>query len=81
MGMVATLWPDGSGVLKSKFHFLYVNDLGPRSRINIDRQSSHTFINTISCLHLPTFRWQAAIVSESEDQWSCKRSPDIDIWA
>ena len=29
-----------------------------------DFEYSHTFINSISCLHLPTFRSQAAIVSE-----------------
>ena len=34
------------------------------SRNGIDLQYSHTFINSISCLHLPTFRSQAAIVSE-----------------
>ena len=31
---------------------------------DLDLQYSHTFINSISCLHLPTFRSQAAIVSE-----------------
>ena len=34
----------------------YINDL--------DLQYSHTFINSISCLHLPSFRSLAAIVSE-----------------
>ena len=33
-------------------------------RNDLDLQYSHTFINSISCLHLPTFRSQAAIVSE-----------------
>ena len=33
-------------------------------RNNLDLQYSHTFIISISCLHLPTFRSQAAIVSE-----------------
>ena len=42
----------------------YVNDLGPRSRNDIDLQYSHTFITSISCLHLPAFRSQPAIVSE-----------------
>ena len=31
---------------------------------DLDLQYSHTFIISISCLHLPTFRSQAAIVSE-----------------
>ena len=34
------------------------------SRNDLDLQYSHTFINSISCLHLPTFRSLAAIVSE-----------------
>ena len=42
----------------------HVNDLGRRSRNYLDLQYSHTFINSISCLHLPTFKSQAAIVSE-----------------
>ena len=33
-------------------------------RNDLDRQYSYTFIISISCLHLPTFRSQAAIVSE-----------------
>ena len=33
-------------------------------RNDLDRQYSLTFINSISCLHLPTFRSLAAIVSE-----------------
>ena len=49
---------------KSKFSFSYVNDLWTRSRNDIDREYSHTFINSISCLHLQTFRSQSAIVSE-----------------
>ena len=46
------------------FEFLYVHDLGPRSRNDLDLQYSHTFMKSISCLHLPTIRSQAAIVSE-----------------
>ena len=46
------------------FYFAYINGLVPRSRNDLDLQYSHTFINTNSCLHLPTFRPQAAIVSE-----------------
>ena len=45
---------------KSKF----VNDIEPRSRNDLYLRYSHTFINSISCLHLPTFMSQAAIVSE-----------------
>ena len=33
-------------------------------RNDLDLQYSHTFIISISCLHLPTFRSQAVIVSE-----------------
>ena len=49
---------------KRKCQFSYVNDLGPRSRNDLDLQYLHTFINSISCLHLPAFRSYAAIVSE-----------------
>ena len=49
---------------KSKFSFSYVNDLGPRSRSDLGHQYPHTLINSISCLHLPTFRSQAAKISE-----------------
>ena len=45
--------------------FLYVHDLGPRSRNDLDLQYSHTFMKSISCLYLPTFRSQASIVSEN----------------
>ena len=46
------------------FEFLYVHDLGPRSRNDLDLQYSLTFINSLRCLLLPTFRSLAAIVSE-----------------
>ena len=49
---------------KIRFEFLYVHDLGPRSRNALDLQYSHTFIKSFSCLYLPTFRSQASIVSE-----------------
>ena len=49
---------------KIQFEFLYVHDLGPRSRNDIDLQYSHTFINSIRCLLLPTFRSLAAIISK-----------------
>ena len=35
-----------------------------RKRNDPNLQYSHTFINSISCLHLPTFRSLAAMVSE-----------------
>ena len=46
------------------FEFLYVHDLGPRSRNDLDLQYSHTFIYSIRLLLLLTFRSLAAIVSE-----------------
>ena len=49
---------------KIRFEFLYVHDLGSRSRNDIDLQYSHTFIHSIRCLLLQTFRSLAAIVSE-----------------
>ena len=49
---------------KIGFEFLYVQDLGPRSGNDLDLQYSHTFIYSIRCLLLPTFRSLAAIVSE-----------------
>ena len=44
---------------KIRFEFLYVHDLGPRSRNDLDLQYSHIFIKSI-CL-----RSLAAIVSEN----------------
>ena len=49
---------------KIRFEFLYVHDLGPRSRNDLDLQYSHTFIYSIRCLLLLTFMSLAAIVSE-----------------
>ena len=49
---------------KIRFEFLYVHDLGPRSSNDLDLQYSHTFMKSISCLYLPTFRLQASAVSE-----------------
>ena len=46
------------------FKFLYVHDIRPMSRNDLDLQYSHTFINSIRCLLLPTLRSLAAIVSE-----------------
>ena len=49
---------------KIRFDFLYVHDLGPRSKNDLDLQFSHTFIYSIRCLLFLTFRSLAAIVSE-----------------
>ena len=49
---------------KILFEFLYVHDLESRSSNDLDLQYSHTFMKSISCLYLPTFRSQASIVSE-----------------
>ena len=49
---------------KIRFEFLYVHDLGPRSRNDIDLQYSLNFIYSIRCLLLLTFRSLAATVSE-----------------
>ena len=45
------------------FEFLYVHDLGPRSRNDLDLQFSHIFMKSISCLYLQTFRSHGSIVS------------------
>ena len=49
---------------KIRFELLYVHDLKPRSRNDLDLQYSLTFLNSLRCLLLPTFRSLAAIVSE-----------------
>ena len=49
---------------KILFEFLYVHNLGPRSRNDLDLQYSNMFINSIRCLLLPIFRSLATIVSE-----------------
>ena len=49
---------------KIQFEFLYVHDLRPKSSNDHDLQYSHTFIYSITCLLLQTFRSLAAIVSE-----------------
>ena len=45
-------------------NFLYVHNLGPRSRNDIVLQYLHTFIYSIRCLLLLAFRSLTAIVSE-----------------
>ena len=42
---------------KIRFEFLYVHTLH-----DLDLQYSHTFMKSISCLYLPTFRSQASII-------------------
>ena len=49
---------------KIKFEVLYVPNIGPRSRNDLDLQYSHIFIYSIRCLLLLPLRSLAAIVSE-----------------
>ena len=50
---------------KIQFVSLYVQNLGPRSRNNLDLQYSHIFIYSIRFQLLLPFRSLAAIVSEN----------------
>ena len=50
---------------KSRFGFLYVHDLRPRSRNDLDHEFSTTFIYSSRSLLLLTFRSLAVIVSEN----------------
>ena len=50
---------------KINLNFLYVHDLGPRSRNDIDLQYSHIFIYSIRFQLLLLLRSLAAIVSEN----------------
>ena len=58
---------------KSRFEFLYIHDLGPRSSNDLDLQYSHTFMYSIRCLLLQTFRSLAAIVSEKSTVFTFSR--------
>ena len=49
---------------KIRFQFLYVHDLGPRSRNDLDLQYAYIVIYLIRCLLLEPFWSLAAIVSE-----------------
>ena len=49
---------------KIQLNFLYVDDIGPTSRNDLDLQYSHFFIHSIRCLLLLTFRSLAENVSE-----------------
>ena len=55
---------------KIRFEFLYVHDLGRRSRNDLDLQYSLTFIKSFRCLLLPTFRSLAETVSEKSTVFS-----------
>ena len=46
--------------MKIHFEFLYVHNLGPRSRNDLDLQYSHIFTYSIRCLLLLPFRSLAA---------------------
>ena len=61
---IEKIWFRSAQLFLRKSEFLYVHDLGPRSRNDLDLQYSHTFIYSIRCLLLLTFRSLAAIVSE-----------------
>ena len=50
---------------KIHFNFLYVHDLGPKTRNDIDLQYSYNFIYSIRYQLLLPFRSLAAIVSEN----------------
>ena len=50
---------------KIQFEFLYVHNLGPRSRNDLDLQYSHIFIYSIRCMLLLFFWSLAAVVSEN----------------
>ena len=45
---------------KKKFQFLYLNELWPRPRNDLDLEYTSGFIYFFSSLHLPIFRPQAA---------------------
>ena len=61
---------------KIGFEFLYLHDLGPRSRNDLNLQYSYTFIHSFRCLLLPIFRSLAAIVSEKSTvfTFSCRKA-------
>ena len=55
---------------KIGFEFLYLHDLGPRSKNDLDLQYSYIVIHSFTCLLLPIFRSLAAIVSEKSTVFS-----------
>ena len=64
---------------KSIFKFSYINGLGPRSRNDLDLQYSHTFKNSISCLHLQTFRSQGAVRFEKSTVITFSHRTKLDL--
>ena len=64
---------------KIQFEFLYVHDLWPKSRNDLDFQYSHIFIYSIRCLLLLTFRSLAANVSEKSTvfTFSYRKKPKL----
>ena len=50
---------------KIQFEFLYVHNLGPRSRNDLDLQYLHIFIYSIRCLVLLAYRSLSEIVSKN----------------
>ena len=66
---------------KIQFKFLYIHNLGPRSRYDLDLQYSHIFIYSIRCLLLLTFRSMTATVSEkSSFHFFLQKSLSYQIW-
>ena len=61
---IQTLVQIGTEFLRKSSLILYVHDLGPRSRNDLDLQYSDIFIYSIGCLLLLPFMSLAAIVSE-----------------
>ena len=59
MAQIATIVSE-----KIQFEILYVHNLGPRSRNDLECQYSQIFIHLIRCLLPLTFRSLAAIVSD-----------------
>ena len=62
-----------------QFDFLYVHDLGPKSRNDLDLHYSHIFIYSIPCLLLLTFRSIAAIVSEKSTVFTFSKLPNLTL--
>ena len=65
---------------KILFEFLYVHDLGSRSRNDLDLQYSHIFIYLIGCLLLLTFRSLPATVSEKSTVFTFSYSLARRFW-
>ena len=49
------------GVWEKLFLIPYVNELGQRSSYDIELENKYIFIHSISCVHLLTFKSQAAM--------------------